>query len=148
MSNAQAVIRANTALVELNKRGLTVYIPDDLADSANEKIAKAKAVLSGEEVPEEKVLSFDASIDFSSTKAVGSVTMTNTTGLPQDCVLVIVAYNGDKLVNLNIGEPFVLASGSENITKTISMNKESTATKYKVLIWESMDSLTPLGMSD
>ncbi len=147
-TNAQSVIKTNTAIVELYNRGFTLYVTAAMASEAEAKIVKANEVLAGGDDTTEKVLSFDAVVDFSDTKAVGTVTMVNTTDADQDYILVIAAYNGDKLLNLSIGTQSTLYKDTPSTTKTISMNKEASATKYKVLIWKSLDSLEPLGTSE
>ncbi len=136
--NADETIKGCEAVIELYNRGFTADIQEEDCSSYTQMLNYAKALKADE-------VSVDINVtiaeDGGNMKATAA--MSNTTANAQDYVIVIAAYNANKLVGLNISAQGTLQSGDINKTDSVSLGKIDGA-EYKAFVWESMSSLKPI----
>ena len=140
--NAQATADAGRAYIELYNRGFTSYV-----DAANISLYKALVEQADKFLIDGEIVFTPAEVVVADGTASSTVTMKNTTGFPQDYVLVIAAYsdeNCSKLLDISIGDAKSLKAETDSATDTINMPAVTDAKLYKVFVWETVKSLKPI----
>lgn len=140
--NAETVYNGTKSAMEMFAR----HYPSD--EETSDRIANlnksASALLN---MPEASVIVFNTpEIVIENNTVTAKVTGKNTTSADQKFVVMIAAYN-DKgsLISMVKGNDEILSAGTESMESTpVSMNTADGAVTYKVLVWDSLNTIKPL----
>ncbi len=139
--NADLVIKKSEAAIELYNRGYSTvserWYNTYLAANKKAKAIKAVGV--------DKIYAVNEFSD-DGTNVTANVTLTNTSSVDKNYILVIAAYseNGEKLIDLDYGTQSQLSSEAIEAPASISIPVNNEATSYKLFVWENLSSLKPI----
>ncbi len=141
--NAQAVYQGAVAALEMNDR----HYP--LTQGDIERIVSLKS--SAEDIIFGRMIVFDTpEITIEGDIVSASVTMKNSTQEDQEYVIVIAAYDENgSLLKLVKGADSVLSANTQSEkSETVSMPVDPNAVTYKVLVWDSLNTIMPLAYAE
>ncbi len=138
--NAAAVINASVATIELCDRG---YLDDnELYNKAVNLNKQAQSVLKFGD----KEFYVENTFEEKDGKVRANVTLANTSADNTTYVLIIGAYsdNGQKLEDYKCSETKNFNVTGNEINDSIELPINDKATSYKLFVWKSLDSLSPI----